>query len=206
MVALWSVATTAGLFLDHLFYQYVLNEPLVGAINSGPANGLSLALFLILMAESVGQGLLVGGLQWVVLSQIVREAQWWILASILGWAVFFCLDFAYLGLAPRVAAITQAAGGLSKLSELLLFELATGLVVGLVQWTALRAWGRPARLWVLVVILAQMLSVLVAQLPLPAQAGTLLGWITEGLITGLGIALLLKTCWPTLAEREQVVG
>ena len=206
VLALWAVATTAGLFLDHLFFQYVLNDQLAGALNGGQPNALSLALFLILMAESLGQGLLVGGAQWVVLSRFVRRAEWWIVASILGWAIFFCVDFAYLGLAQHSAAVTQTVSGLGKLGELLAFELVTGLVVGLVQWTILRAWGRAALLWVLIVILAQLVGVLVVRLPLPAQAAPLLSWFTEGLITGLGIAFLLNRCWPTLLERGQVVG
>jgi len=201
----WAAATTVGLFLVHLFYQYVLNDQLVNTLNGGPANGQSPALFLILMAESVSQGLLVGGVQWLVLSRYVQRAYGWILASILAWAIFFSVDFVYLGLAQQSGAVALAVSGLGKLGELLLFELVTGLVVGLVQWTALRAWGRLALVWVLVVIVAQMLSVLVIQVPMPAQWAPLVGWITEGLITGLGLAFLLAACWPRLAERDQAV-
>jgi hypothetical protein len=204
-VFLWAVATALGLFVYNLYFQFLLLNRLNSALAGPPANTASLALLLVLIPEGVSQGFIVGAAQWSVLRRYVKSGYAWIVLSVLGWTAFYCLDFAYLGLAQRSPALAQAVGGLGPTGALLLFEALRGLLIGLCQSVALRRWGRPALLWVPIVIIGQAASVLVARLLSDLPAGPAIGWIAEGLVLGLGLTVLLNVCWAGLLARGQVL-
>ena len=205
VVIWWTLATTAGLVLFHLYFQYGLYGPLSSLLTSAGGSSASPTLFLLLLAEGAGEGLLVGGAQWLVLRRYVRGALGWIVASLAGWMIFYAADFGYLVLTQRSAAVAQAAAGLGGTGALLLFEALAGLMVGLAQGVALRRCGRRAWLWIGLAIVAQLAGFSVARLPIYPLAALWLGWISTGAVGGLGLAYLLTASWPGLLERGGAV-
>ena len=86
--------------------------------------------------------------------------------------------------------------------QLLAFAEIQGLIVGFAQWIILRRLGSQAFLWILVVIGAQFANVIVGHMQVYPPVAILLGWISEGLVTGLGMAYLLKENWPSIVKQH----
>ena len=190
----WAAVTTLGLFVFSLYFQLLLVARLSAATTP-------LAILLVLLPEGVSQGFILGLAQWFVLRRYVKSDYRWIAASILGWTIFYGLYFIYLS----VAGAEQAVSGLGNTGTLLLVEIIRGLVVGACQWLALRSWGGQARLWIGVVIVAQIANLLVSRLLSVLTVAPALGWMANGLVTGLGIVYLLHVCWAGLLARGEVV-
>ena len=201
----WAAATAFGLFVNNLYFQLLLAARLNAALTGPPPNSASLALLLVLIPEGVSQGAIVSGAQWFLLRRYLKNIQWWIVASIVGWTAFYLLDFGYLALAPRAPSVPQAVDSLGALGGLLFFSLLQGLAIGLFQWLVLRRWGQLALVWIPIVIAAQLVNVLVAQLLSALPVAPILGWIANGLMLGSGMALLLYTCWPSLLKQDLAV-
>lgn len=197
----WAAVTTLGLFVFNLYFQLLLAARLNAVLGRPPGQATTLAILLVLLPEGVSQGFILGLAQWFVLRRYVKSDYRWIAASILGWTIFYGLYFIYLS----VAGAEQAVSGLGNTGALLLVEIIRGLVVGACQWLALRSWGGQARLWIGVVIVAQIANLLVSRLLSVLTVAPALGWMANGLVTGLGIVYLLHVCWAGLLARGEVV-
>ena len=202
---LWAAATTLGLFVYTLYFQFLLSARLDAALAAPASNGALLALFLVLMPAGVSQGAIVGGAQWCLLRRYVKDIHWWIVASVLGWAAFSGLDFARIALAPHAFFGGQAPSSPASASSILAFSLLAGLLIGLFQWLVLRGWGQPALLWIPVVVVAQVVGVIVPQLLSSLPVAPVMGWMANGLALGLGMAYLLNICWPNLLAQGQAI-
>jgi predicted Ser/Thr protein kinase len=120
----------------------------------------------MLLAETLGGavawgtlGLTTGVAQWLVLRRHMSSAGWWVLASVIGWALVgavkwntgrlteevlmgFIGRLEVMGLAPLVPLSGMAFG--------FLLDGAMGFVVGLAQWLVLRQKAERAGRWVLI--------------------------------------------------------
>jgi len=198
---LWAAATTLGLFVDYLYFQYLL----AARLNNALAGSSLLALFLVLIPAGVSQGFLVGGAQWYVLRRYVKNSHWWVVASVLGWTIFYCLDFGYQTLVQPASLTAQSNGSPVSVSSILFISVLAGLTIGLFQWIVLFGWGWETLLWIPVVILAQIASVIVSQLLSSLTVAPVMGWMANGLVLGLALAYLLDRCWPRLLKRGEAV-
>ncbi len=113
-----------------------------------PLGGV-LALLVVGSIDGVASGALggalagaaIGAAQWLVLRRYLRVGPDWILVTALGVAI-----------GDGVGALLT--GGGTGIGSLLVIGLATGVAVGLLQWTLLRGRVRAANLWVPVVTIA----------------------------------------------------
>jgi hypothetical protein len=159
-------------------------------------------LLLIGLAESVTQGLIIGGLQWFVLRHYTRGSNGWIAATVVAWTFYSCALFGYNAIAQRYLFILDWIGALGYSGQLLMFAEVEGLILGLAQWITLRRWGGTTIIWILIVISARVASLIVGHLQVYAPVATVLSWVSEGLVTGAGIAYLLKENWPSVLKRH----
>lgn len=117
-------------------------------------------------------GLFVGIFQWLVLLRRIHTAWRWILVSGLGWGVGWLIDFTLIP------------------NELYFFSgMVLGASIGIAQWLLLRhevQWG----LWWIVI------SIVGWSTGLTLFPGLLLTGMMAGLITGTGLALLLRRSNP----------
>jgi len=198
----WAAATTIGQFVYILYFRVLLAARLNAAL-SGPAPAsASLALLLVLIPAGVSQGAMLGAAQWYMLRRYVKNIHGWIVASILGWATYYGLNFGAIALAQRSTVVAQSIG---SQGGALFFSLLAGLTTGLFQWIVLRRWGRPALMWIPVVMVAQVAGAIVPQLLSALPVAPVMGWMANGLVLGLGMAYLLNTCWPNLVVQEQAL-
>jgi len=197
----WAAATTIGLFLFNLYFHLLLADRLNAALSGPTGAENSLAVLLVLLPEGVSQGLILGLAQRYVLKRYVKFDYRWVAVSVLGWVVVYSLYFGYVS----VPAVQQALGSTDNNGTLLLFEVIRGLAVGVCQWLVLRRWGPPARLWIPIVVIAQVANLLVSRLLSDQTVSSVMGWMAYGLVTGIGIVLILNACWATLLAQGQVV-
>ena len=197
----WAAATTLGLFVFNLYFHLLLSDRLNALLQAPPSRATDLAVLLVLLPEGVSQGVIVGLAQWYVLKRYVKFDYRWIAVSVLGWAVVYSLYFGYIS-SP---AVQQTLGSLGDTGTLLALEVIRGLAVGVCQWLVLRRWGPPARLWIPVVVVAQVANLLVSRLLSDQTVSSVMGWMAYGLVTGIGIVSLLTACWANLLARGQVV-
>ena len=180
----------------------MLSAWLNDALSGPPGQATSLALLLVLLPEGVSQAFILGLAQWFVLRRYAKMDYRWIAVSILGWTIFYGLYLAYLSR----AGVEQLVGILSDIGAVLLFVVARGLLVGLCQWLVLRPWGAPARLWIPIMIVAQVANLIVSRLLSDLPVAAVMGWIANGLVMGVGMIFLLNACWAELLARGQVAG
>jgi hypothetical protein len=199
----WAAATTIGQFVYFLYFQFLLSARLDAALAATASNGASLALLLVLIPMGVSQGAITGAAQWYLLRRYVKNIHWWIVASVLGWTTFYGLDFVDIAMVQHGARAVQSASNQDSAASALAFSLLAGLTIGLFQWLVLRRWGRPALLWIAVVIAAQVAGAIVPQLLSSLPVAPVMGWMANGLVQGLGMAYLLNVCWPNLLTRGQ---
>ncbi len=202
VAAYWTIATTVALFLYHLCYQYIYYGWLVSVLKGQPPGTTPPTVLLISVAESLTTGLIIGSAQWIVLRLNVRRTQGWIVATMTAWVIWSCVLFGYDVLAERFVFVIERMSALGYSGQLLLFAAIEGLILGIAQWFILRRWGSSTRNWILIAIGAQVASVIVSHMQVYAPVATLLGWITEALVTGAGMANLLKQNWPSIITQR----
>ncbi len=106
-------------------------------------------------------GMAVGVAQWVLLRRRVAQGRWWLLASIVGWALNLFIFMPLIG-GPSLAGLGAPEGldaGAMAATGFLIGGVA-GMVVGGLQWLVLRRHFSGAFLWVLGSLLAWALSLL----------------------------------------------
>jgi hypothetical protein len=119
-------------------------------------------------------GLVVGGLQWVVLRQSIRQAGWWVLASAVGWALGWAI----------VAALVPLEYGF-------LTGIVLGAAMGILQWLILQRQFYRAGWWIAISVLAWTAG-------LSLLTGPLLVGAVAGAVTGIALELLLR--YPALMK------
>ncbi|GAC1678003.1 MAG: hypothetical protein NVS9B8_18710 [Candidatus Limnocylindrales bacterium] len=122
LVLRWVLATIIGWIVGFAICEAVV-KPIVNALTHFNSDGA-------VIGTAIGIG------QWLVLGRRINRSGWWILASILGFAVG-------KGVADSVAQTVPGVVGWA------LGGLAIGLLLGLVQWLVLHAYVREARWWIL---------------------------------------------------------
>ncbi len=137
-----------------------------------------------------------------MLRHYIRRANGWILVSIAAWTIWSCILFGYDVLFQRYSFILDWLGVQSMAGQLLAFAEIQGLIVGCAQWIILRRLGSQAFLWILIVIGGQFANVIVGHMQVYPPVATLLGWISEGQVMGLGMAYLLKENWPSIVKQH----
>lgn len=140
-------------------------------------------LFLWILATALGWflgGVLLSGiglipsgaaiafLQWLVLKQYISKPWRWIVASIIGWSLGWVISLILYSL------------GLDLLSG-----LAVGGITGIAQWLILRNEVRWSGWWIAVSAVAWAVG-------LTLLPGVMLSGTMAGLITGIGLELLLR--------------
>jgi len=180
----WTLAGFAGLPIGRGVFEQGVNDILSGVTTMGVL------------------GMLIGGMigasQWMYLRWRIREANWWIPATALGWGV---------GL-PLALLINILAGlGLSAI----LVGVVIGGAVGLGQWFLLRRWTAPAWHWVQISVVALPIGIALAgfvdqQLAVgPSAAWEQMRWVTalSGGVAGLAVGLLTGVTLLVLLSRRR---
>ena len=200
----WALITTVGLFVFSLYYRLLLADRLTAAL-SGPAGQSAaanwLALLPVLLPLGVALGFIMGLAQWFMLRRYVKTDYGWIALTILGWTLAYGLSLGFVS----AAGLSQAVGVLGDSSTQLPLAVVRGLVVGACQWLALRGWGKPALLWIGVVVAAQVANLAVASWLSALPMAPAVGWVANGLVAGAGMVFLIHTCWVGLRARGLVV-
>lgn len=109
----------------------------IGALAGQAVAGPATTAFGGLVGGAV-TGLVLGGLQWIVLRRRLEVSAWWVVTTGLGLGIGLGLGLLLFG--------ADNVGGLPQLRALV-----TGAALGLAQAWLLRRTGRPALLWALVV-------------------------------------------------------
>jgi hypothetical protein len=130
----WVLASTIGVAV--LFALIFAVAMLVGAIVGGEAEDKVPFVPFV--------GLSFGIMQWLILRRYMPRAGWWVLASTLGWI----LGFGILALADKFAENLVTSAIQPEVSALVFF-LAAGALVGILQWLVLRRHMLQAGWWVL---------------------------------------------------------
>ena len=141
------------------------------------ALGWVLGGFLLPELTLVVAGLVIGGLQWVVLRQRVPQTGWWILASAAGWAG---------GWAIVITLVPPEFGFLTG--------IVLGAAMGTLQWLFLRQHFHQAGWWIAV-------SALGWTAGLTLLTGPLLVGAVAGAVTGIALELLLR--YPSLMKTQE---
>ncbi|NDJ54653.1 MAG: hypothetical protein GYB68_16420 [Chloroflexi bacterium] len=152
---------------------------------------LAVAIVTLFAATS---GALVGGITWFVVRRVLSiDLPPWILASTLGWVI---------GLGVVIALnFTADAAARSPVFDFLIFGMLGGAVVGLAQWPLLRGQVERSWFWVLTNAaalgsgwaVANMATLVMQGAPLIALlASGIVGGIAFGLISGIGLAWLIR--------------
>jgi hypothetical protein len=113
----------------------------------------------------VGIGAAMGIMQWLVLRPQVRQASWWIVASIVGWIIGLV---AIAVVPPEIGALTG---------------IMLGVVFGTAQWFILRRWVDGAGWWIVVSALGWAVGPIF---------GVLFVGAVVGAVTGIALELLLR--------------
>lgn len=143
-------------------------------------------------------GTVIGLIQWLVLRRWCAQAGWWVLASTLCWSILGASKLGALGW-----VVPQTSSTLLRLFYGLVDGMKMGAILGVGQWLVLRQCFTPARAWVLVSILAWAIALgsgWVVGGWLSAATGLFLGevvglalvWLLMALMTGVGLAQLLR--------------
>jgi hypothetical protein len=122
-------------------------------------------------------GLVIGGLQWVVLRQRVPQTGWWVLASTAGWTGGWAI--VNVSVRPEFGFLTGAV---------------LGAAMGIAQWLFLRRHFYQAGWWILV-------SVLGWTAGLTLLTGPLLVGAVAGAVTGIALELFLR--YPALMKTQE---
>jgi hypothetical protein len=166
-------------------------------------SGLALAGTPTVLVGMIGGAVLGGStgiVQWLVLRRHIREAAWWILASIVGGLVGLALG---LVLSDEVQPLMAAFLGEAVQSRptgprlLLSSALATGTAgavagigLGSAQWLALRRHVRSAGWWIVASGLGWMISLSVSA-AIVDEVGILISLLVAGLASGAATGSLL---------------
>jgi hypothetical protein len=126
-----------------------------------------------ILAGLLGVGALTGAAQWLVLRLRVRQAGWWVAASIAGWFV----GIVVLGVVVAGAELPPEAGTLAG--------VALGAAIGAAQWLILCRWVHQAGWWIVV-------STLGWAAGLSGFVGPDLVGAVVGVVTGITIELLIR--------------
>jgi hypothetical protein len=130
----WVLASTIGVAV--LFALILAVAMLVGAIVGGEAEDKVPFVPLV--------GLSFGIMQWLILRRYMPRTGWWVLVSTLGWI----LGFGVLALADKFTE-NLVTGAIQPEVSALVFFLAAGASVGILQWLVLRRHMLQAGWWVL---------------------------------------------------------
>ena len=115
--------------------------------------GFPLGGFLAFVLVGSIEGMASGALAGALAGAVIGAAQWLALRRYLGVGPAWVLVTA-LGVAIGDAVGASLTGAVTGIGDLLIIGLATGVAVGLSQWTLLRGRVRAANLWVPVVAVA----------------------------------------------------
>ncbi len=204
----WTFATSGGLFASWVlvylmvgWFSEAVGEQLGGEqVVNGPVGG---AVLVVLLGMSFGTA------QWLFLRQYHSQAGWWILATVVGFAVGVPV-LAWLRPWPGLLAadphstVSEAAGYVGGWA---LDGAVLGLAVGLTQWLLLRQHLPRAGWWVLATAVGWVLTTAArgsldvvsdtSYLSGPAQVMLVISLLVTvvgalGLITGMSLVWLLR--------------
>ena len=122
--------------------------------------------------------------QWLVLRRHVPQAGWWVLASAAGWLGGFALLYLFPKGVPGQATNYEAIA--------LLFALALGASLGVMQWLVLRRHFAQAGWWVLASIVAWVATLLVIGKSVDRLTDFIALAVVPPAITGLALIWLVR--------------
>lgn len=143
-------------------------------------------------------GTVIGLAQWLVLRRWCPQAGWWILSSTLCWTVLGASKLGALGW-----VVPQTHSDLLRLFYGLVDGMKMGAILGVGQWLVLRQCFADAKAWICVSVLAWAIALgsgwviggwlhTITGLFLGEVIGLALVWLLMALMTGVGLAQLLR--------------
>lgn len=168
--------------------------------------GFLLSLLLIEIGESphlgiregVIGGAVIGLAQFLVLRRYIRQAWWWIVASMLSWGLLGLSSLSPLGwVVPRTTIFT------ARIFYGALFGTLIGVCQGVAQWLVLKPRIPKAWRWILISSLCWAIALafgwtvggvlrLLSQLFLGDVVGLTVAWLGVGILQGIALIGLLQ--------------
>jgi hypothetical protein len=193
---LWLLATTAG-WAAAFAVQKIFEDQMIAALGWG-----TMMYGLIVFSIFMGNGLVIGLLQWLVLRGYLRSSKWWIPAAAPGWALswslVFSMSWAFLLTSnPPSFSVFVWLGG-----------LAGGIVGGFIQMFILRGGVRRMMLWIGCSMLFTPAAIFafygveLEEVFAGVTTRALAGGLTAGALSGLGLLLLLRGTPRPVVELE----
>jgi hypothetical protein len=184
----WVLVSTIGVAaLLALFFAVVM---LVGAIVGGEAEDKVPFVPFI--------GFSFGIMQWLILRRYMPRAGWWVLVSTLGWI----LGFGVLALADKFAENLVTSAIQPEVSALVFF-LAAGALVGILQWLVLRRHMLQAGWWVLANVVGWGILGLIVGKSLDRFTDLAAMAAVPPAITGAVLVLLLRQTFSATSDLGQ---
>jgi hypothetical protein len=136
---IWMLASVGSLAAYMILFPALIDLIFQLASIDQPPNWMGM---IINVTGSLAVGTVLGIAQWLVLRRVLKRTGWWVLATLLGYALLLVLP----SLIPLVSFLprTQEA---SILVSVVMFAL-TGLGLGLFQWLVLRWQVAQAGWWI----------------------------------------------------------
>lgn len=193
---LWMLATATG-WAAAFAIQKIFEDQMLAALAWG-----TVVYGLLIFAIFMGNGLVIGLLQWLVLRAHMPRSGWWILAAAPGWALSWALVFAL----PWAFVLTSDPPPFSWF--VWLGGLAGGLAGGAAQWLVLQGSVRKAWRWVVFSMAYTpaayfaFYGVELAERFLGVTTRVVAGGFAAGALSGLGLLWLLRDAAADSTELE----
>jgi hypothetical protein len=139
-----------------------------------------------------------GIMQWLILRRYMPRAGWWVLVSTLGWI----LGFGVLALADKFAQNLVTSAIQPEVSALVFF-LAAGVSVGILQWLVLRRHMLQAGWWVLANVVGWGILGLIVGKSLDRFTDLAAMAAVPPAITGAVLVLLLRQTFSATSDLGQ---
>jgi hypothetical protein len=181
----WALAGFAGLPIGRGVFEQGVNEVFSGVITMG------------LLGMLIGA--MIGASQWMYLRWRIREANWWIPATALGW-----------GIGLPLALLLNLLSGLGL--SVILYGVIIGGAVGCGQWLFLKRWTTSAGRWIMISVVALPLGIALTglvdqQWGVQPQRWEQMRWFTalSGGVAGMFVGLLTGVTLLVLLSRRREV-
>jgi hypothetical protein len=198
-VAGWAFLTTLAIPAT-LIVMTPLTAIFLWFINLGNKAGLWPAIkgnTLTMVGFIVAFSLLMGAIQWYLLRSFFPRAGWWFAATggglLLG------------GLAAGISMVSIPALSRGQIWNIAVLLLIAGLALGLMQWLCLRRF-LPNAMWIILIDALAAGSILLAGQSFTSVVELVEILILPGIITGVGLWLLLRQSKPGLVRQGPVEG
>lgn len=140
-------------------------------------------------------GIFVGMAEWLVLRKNISRCKWWVIATMLGWAI---------GLGTLAASREVLGQRIENLAIEALYGATAGLVVGVAQWLILRRIVHKAGWWLAAMLLSGFLTF---WLYFPGATSFVNFWqfVLSGTVTGIITAIALIWLFKQPLARPELV-